>query len=510
MDIFSYLNFQKFLKFSHTKGEIMLETMDLVSWMNSRIKVEEYEKYMENGKDFINEDEIWEKLEKNKNPEKQKVRAILEKSLSLERLEPDETATLLNVQDKELWEEIFETAGKVKEKVYGNRIVTFAPLYLSNYCVNSCEYCGYRRENKLIKRKRLSFEEIEKEVRALIRQGHKRLIVVYGEHPLSDIDYIAESIKHIYSIKEGRGEIRRVNVNAPPLQIKEYKILHDIGIGTFQVFQETYHHETYRKLHKGIKANYHWRLYALHRAMEAGIDDVAIGALFGLYDWRFEVMGLLYHTIDLEKHFDGVGPHTISFPRLEPAIGTPFYEKNKKYLVSDEDFLKLVAVIRLSVPYTGLILTAREKPEIREKLLPLGVTQLDFGSNIGVGAYSKGSYDLEKQQFFLNDLRSLDEGIYWLAKHGKITSFCTACYRAGRTGDYFMHFAKTGLIHRLCHPNAILTFKEYLEDYASEKTKKEGEKVIEKELSLIKDEKLRKKVKEYLKRIEEGERDLYF
>lgn len=483
--------------------------INITNWMKSRVKEEEIEKFLNNGQDFINDEEIWEKLKANQNPEKEKIRDILEKSLSLERLEPDETAALLNVKDPELWEEIFETAGKVKEKVYGNRIVTFAPLYLSNYCVNSCAYCGYRKENKFIKRKKLTLKEIEEEVRALIRQGHKRLIVVYGEHMESDINYIAETIKFIYSIKEGRGNIRRVNVNAPPLQIEEYKILNEIGIGTFQVFQETYHRKTYAKLHKGIKAHYRWRLYALHRAMEAGIDDVAIGALFGLYDWKFEVMGLLYHTIDLEKHFDGVGPHTISFPRLEPAIGTPFYKKSK-YLVSDKDFIKLVAVIRLSVPYTGLILTAREKPEIREKLLPLGVTQLDFGSNIGVGAYSKGTYDLEKQQFFINDLRSLDEGICWLAKHGKITSFCTACYRAGRTGDYFMHFAKTGLIHKLCHPNAILTFKEYLEDYASEKTKKEGEKVIKQELNLIKDEKLKEKVLEYLKRIEQGERDLYF
>lgn len=481
---------------------------DVNSWMQKVIKPEQYERYMDGGRDFINDEEIWEKLRKNANPEPSKVREIIAKSLSLERLEPDETATLLNVKDPELWQEIFSAAGKIKEKVYGRRIVTFAPLYVSNYCVNNCKYCGYRVSNKFIKRKQLTEEELRAEVEALVKMGHKRLIMVYGEHPSSDARFIAKTLEITYSTKVGNGEIRRVNVNAAPMSIEDLKLLKEVGIGTFQVFQETYHHETYKKLHTGIKANYQWRLYALHRALEAGADDVAIGALFGLYDWRFEVMGLLYHTIDLEKKFGGVGPHTISFPRLEPAVGTTFYEENRANLVSDEDFMKLVAVIRLSVPYTGMILTAREPIEVREKVLPLGVTQLDFGTNIGVGAYSKGAYSPEKQQFLINDNRSLDEGIRWLAEKGHITSFCTAGYRCGRTGNYFMNIAKKGKVHKLCMPNAILTFKEYLLDYASPETRDIGEKLIKKELEAL-PPKIRELVEKYLERIEKGERDLY-
>ncbi len=486
----------------------ILQESSINSWMNQVIKKEQHEKFMENGKDFINEKEIWEKLNRNKNPNPLKVREIIDKALSLERLEPNETATLLNVKDKELWEEIFETAGKIKEKVYGKRIVTFAPLYISNNCVNECKYCGYRISNKQIRRKQLTKDELKEEVKALTKQGHKRLVMVYGEHPSSDANFIAKTLEIVYSIKNENGEIRRANINAAPMSIEDLKLLKKIGIGTYQVFQETYHHDTYKKVHKGIKANYQWRLYSLHRAMEAEVDDVAIGALFGLYDWKFEVMGLLYHTIDLEKKFGGVGPHTISFPRLEPAIGTPFYEKNKQYLVNDEDFMKLVAVIRLSVPYTGMILTAREPKEIREKILPLGVTQLDFGTNIGVGAYTQGAYSPEKQQFLINDNRSLDEGINWLAKKGYITSFCTAGYRCGRTGNYFMNIAKKGKVHKLCMPNAILTFKEFLLDYASEETKKTGEELIKKELEPL-SLKTQKIVREHLKRIKNNKRDLY-
>jgi len=339
--------------------------------------------------------------------------------------------------------------------------------------------------------------------------GHKRLVVVYGEHPLSDADYIASTIQTIYDTRVGNGEIRRVNVNAAPMDISRYKILKEVGIGTFQVFQETYHHETYRQLHpSGIKSNYQWRLYALHRAQEAGIDDVAIGALFGLYDWKFEVMGLLYHTIDLEKHFAGVGPHTISFPRLEPAVNTPLVEETK-YRVSDRDFKRLVTVIRLSVPYTGMILTAREPAHIRRDVIPVGCTQIDASTRIGIGAYSDNSneQELERQQFQIGDPRSLDEVIRELAQMGYITSFCTADYRCGRTGKYFMDIAKKGKIHYFCIPNAILTFQEYLEDYASPQTKEIGEKVIQEHLSSLKDG-IKPKVEEYLQRIKKGERDL--
>jgi len=290
---------------------------------------------------------------------------------------------------------------------------------------------------------------VRKETEVLVSLGHKRLIMVYGEHPLSDIEYIKSTIETVYETRVGNGEIRRVNVNAAPMDISRLKVLKEVGIGTFQVFQETYHHETYRKVHpKGIKANYRWRLYALHRAQEAGIDDVAIGALFGLYDWKFEVMGLVYHTIDLEKHFGGVGPHTISFPRLEPAVNTPFIQETR-YKVSDRDFKRLVAVLRLSVPYTGLIITAREPAHIRREVLQVGCTQTDASTKIGIGAYSDRyqEQELERQQFMIGDPRSLDEVIREFAELGYLTSFCTAGYRCGRTGRYFMDIAKKGKVH---------------------------------------------------------------
>jgi len=493
------------------KSEATLQTrrVSVEEWMREIIKEDEIDRYLENGQDFINDERIEELLNANRNPEPTKVREILAKSLSLERLEPAETATLLNVEDEELWEEIFSTAALVKKKVYGDRIVTFAPLYCSNYCVNNCLYCGFRKDNDRQKRRRLTIEEVRKEAEVLVSLGHKRLIMVYGEHPLSDIDYIKSTIEAVYETRVGNGEIRRVNVNAAPMDISRLKVLKEVGIGTFQVFQETYHHETYRKVHpQGIKANYRWRLYALHRAQEAGIDDVAIGALFGLYDWKFEVMGLLYHTIDLEKHFDGVGPHTISFPRLEPAVNTPFIQETR-YKVNDRDFKRLVAVLRLSVPYTGLIITAREPAHIRREVLQVGCTQTDASTKIGIGAYSDRyqEQELERQQFMIGDPRSLDEVIREFAELGYLTSFCTAGYRCGRTGRYFMDIAKKGKVHLFCMPNAILTFKEYLMDYASPETRKVGEELISKKLPEIEPQ-TRAIVEEYLQRIEKGERDL--
>lgn len=495
-------------------------TLNEKSWMSTVIKEEEITKYMDNGKDFINDEEIWEKIEKNMNPSKQKVREILAKSLEIQTLTPDETATLINVQDPELWEEIFETAAKVKKKVYDNRIVTFAPLYLSNYCVNNCVYCGFRRDNHVIKRRRLTLEEVKRETEVLAGEiGHKRLIVVYGEHPITDIDYMVETIQTIYSVKVktrtgAYGQIRRVNVNAPPLDIEKLKKLVEVGIGTYQVFQETYHHETYKKLHPQdtIKGHYQWRLYVMHRALEAGIDDVGIGALFGLYDWRFEVMGLLYHARELEKKF-GVGPHTISFPRLEPAANTPFVQQTK-YKVSDEDFKKIIAIIRLSVPYTGMILTAREPAHIRRAVIPIGVTQTDASTKIGIGAYSDryDKQELERQQFMIGDPRSLDEVVRELAEMGYITSFCTAGYRCGRTGQLIMQLLRTGKEGIFCKLNAILTFREWLDDFASEETKKVGEKLIQKELEEVKQKLpgLYDKLVEYYERVAKGERDLYF
>ncbi|MGR6836888.1 [FeFe] hydrogenase H-cluster radical SAM maturase HydG [Syntrophomonas erecta] len=478
-------------------------------WMDQVIKPEQVEKYLDKGNDFINEDYIFTTLMANQKPDKQRLREIIAKSLALERLEPEETAALLNCTDEEMWEEMYAAGGQIKEKVYGRRIVTFAPLYVSNLCVNSCVYCGFRHDNKKAIRKQLTLEELREEIKSLVQKGHKRLIMVYGEHPDSDVNYIAETLKVAYDTKVNHGEIRRSNVNAAPMSVEDLQVLKEVGIGTFQVFQETYHHETYRRLHpRGIKADYRWRLYSLHRSMEAGVDDVGIGALFGLYDWKFEVMGLLLHTIDLEKKFGGVGPHTISFPRMEPAVNTPFTQKSS-HLVDDNTFKKLVTVIRLSVPYTGMILTAREPAYIREKVLPVGITQIDAGSNIGIGTYSSDTLDYERQQFILGDNRSLDEAVCDLAKMSRIASFCTAGYRCGRTGNYFMDIAKKGKVHTLCMPNAILTFKEYLLDYASEETRQIGNQLIEQEIAALPGELIRQTVLDLLARIEAGERDLY-
>lgn len=488
-----------------------MNVLTINRWMDSVIKEDEITRYLEGGKDFINDTEIERLLQENRNPEPEKIRDILSQSLALKRLEPHETAALLNVQDEELWEEMYKTGLAVKLKVYGPRIVTFAPLYVSNPCVNSCLYCGFRKENEAEVRRTLTIDEVRDETRALVSIGHKRLIMVYGEHPASDVHYIADTIRAAYETKVGNGEIRRVNVNGPPQSIDNMRILKDVGIGTFQVFQETYHHKTYKRMHpQGIKANFRWRLYSLHRCLDAGVDDVAIGALFGLYDWKFEVMGLLYHAIDLEKRFDGVGPHTISFPRLEPASGAPI-SKNPPYKVSDRDFKRLVTVIRLSVPYTGMILTAREPAHIRREVINVGCTQTDASSRIGIGAYSDkdGTQRAERQQFLLGDTRSLDEVIREFTEMGYLTSFCTADYRCGRTGSAFMRIAKAGKIHQLCIPNAILTFKEYLLDYASEETRKLGEKLIEKRMPDV-PEAMRPALKEKLTKIQNGERDLRF
>lgn len=469
---------------------------------------------MSKTQDFINDEEIMDLLEKGKGAEKSEIREIFAKSKERNRLEPEETAKLLQINDEDLLEEMFSLARQIKEDVYGNRIVFFAPLYIGNNCINNCLYCGFRRDNKSIVRKTLTMEELRDEVIALENSGQKRLILVYGEHPMYDADFIVETIKTTYETKTGNGEIRRVNINAAPMDVEGYRKLKEAGIGTFQIFQETYHHETYAKIHpKGdMKSDYQWRLYGLDRALEAGIDDVGIGALFGLYDWKFEVMGLLYHTIHLEETFGGVGPHTISFPRLEPAIDTPFIQQTK-YKVSDDDFKKLVAIIRLSVPYTGMILTARESPEVRRQVIPLGVSQIDAGSRIGIGGYAEAAkgYIPEKEQFHLGDIRSLDEVVREICSFGCIPSFCTAGYRAGRTGDHFMSLAKPGFVHNYCMPNAVLTFKEYLLDYASEETRKVGEAAIQKQLEAFEKESpaRRRYVEDKLKLIEQGQRDIY-
>lgn len=461
--------------------------------------------------DFINDEEIFDLLEKGKKSNPTEIRNIIDKSLHKIRLEPIETAKLLQVEEPELLEEIFEAAKKLKQDIYGNRIVFFAPLYIGNKCINNCLYCGFRKDNNAIVRKTLTMEELKEQVRILESKGHKRLILVYGEHPCYDADFIAETMRVVYGTKNDRGEIRRVNINAAPMDVEGYKKLKETGIGTFQIFQETYNHEIYKKLHPEgtMKGDYSWRLYGLDRAMEAGIDDVGIGALFGLYDWKFEVMGLLFHAIHLEETF-GVGPHTISFPRIEPAIETNFYNQTK-YKVSDDDFKKIVAIIRLSVPYTGMILTARETPEVRKEIIPFGISQIDAGSKVGIGGYKKDDYIPEKEQFHLGDIRPLDDVIKEMCELGYLTSFCTACYRSGRTGEDFMDIAKPGDIQNFCVPNGILTFKEYLLDYASNETRKAGEKLIQNELREIgsKNPEKMKLIEEKLELLNKGQRDVY-
>ena len=459
---------------------------------------------------FIPEADIVRILKQTRNPNVHYIREIIQKSLEKNRLEPTEMAALINAEEPELVEEILAGAREIKERIYGNRIVLFAPLYIGNECVNNCQYCGFRRSNKSVSRKTLTLPELGSEVEALVNRGHKRLILVYGEHPQYGAQFIYDTVKKVYSEKHGNGEIRRVNINAAPLDVDGFKLVKSAGIGTYQIFQETYHQATYKKMHpSGPKKNYLWRLHGLDRAQQAGIDDVGIGALMGLYDWRFETMALLYHTIHLEQSF-GVGPHTISFPRIEPALDTDLCS-NMPYKVSDYDFKRLVAILRLAVPYTGLILTCREPVELRNEIIQFGVSQIDAGSNIGVGAYSQQDKEAyRKSQFVLNDGRSLDQVIRELTESDFIPSFCTGCYRRGRTGEHFMEFAVPGFIKRYCTPNAVLTFLEYMQDYSSPETKKAGMQQIERELEKMDSGRLKEKLLARIEQTKNGDRDLYF
>ncbi len=473
---------------------------------------QEFEVYDRMEKDFIDDDKIWQQLNKWENPSKEDVRRVLKKAEGCVRLEPEETAILLQNKDEETIREMYALAHRLKEEVYGDRIVFFAPLYISDECANNCVYCGFRASNRAIRRKTLTMDEIEREVKIMTSEGQKRTVLVYGESPVTDIDFLCKSIEKVYSVKSEHSEIRRANINCAPLTVEELRRLKDVGIGTFQVFQETYHHETYRRVHpKGtIKGHYRWRLYAMDRAQQAGVDDVGLGVLFGLYDWRFEVMGLLYHTIHLEETFGGVGPHTISFPRITPATGTP-YSEHPEYAVSDEDFKKLVAVLRLSVPYTGLICTAREPDRVRREVIPLGVSQIDGGTRIGVGAYQnseRANALPDQEQFSIGDDRPLDEIVQEVCGMGCVPSFCTACYRAGRTGDHFMKVAKSKFVHNYCIPNALFTLKEYLLDYASPQARVKGEETIRTHLERFKNDSVYDRIVATLKRIEDGERDL--
>ena len=489
-------------------------------WLRERIVPAEIEKYLPaDGQDFINDADIERLLVITGEPEAGAVREIIAKALAVQTLSQAELATLMRVRDPELWAEMRTAAGAVKRKVYDNRIVTFAPLYMSSKCVNDCVYCGLRRSNPAVERRVLNMAEVRAETEALAgKLGHKRLIVVYGEHPESGVDYIAESIRTVYSVRvstrRGMGQIRRVNVNAAPMSVAELKVLHECGLGTFQVFQETYDRRAYARLHPAgtIKSDFRWRLYAMHRAQEAGIDDNGIGALYGLTDWRFELLGQLAHAIEMER-FCGIGPHTLSFPRLEPAVNTPFNEQSP-WRVSDDDFERIVVLARLAVPYAGLIITARETPAMRRRLLPLGVTQMDAASNIGVGAYADGQEKQkgERQQFLLGDPRGLDEVVREWAHAGHITSFCTAGYRCGRTGKCIMDLLRTGVEGKFCKLNAILTFKEWLDDFATPETQAVGEALLARELEEVRQQQPRAWPAFWAiyQRTVAGERDLYF
>ncbi|MFC2100315.1 [FeFe] hydrogenase H-cluster radical SAM maturase HydG [Bacteroidota bacterium] len=459
-------------------------------------------------KPFIDADEIWD-LIRNTRSDKSFIRDIITKSLDKKRLTMKETAALVNADDPVIIEEIKQGAKTLKDRIYGPRIVLFAPLYVGNLCTNNCAYCGYKASNKAMKRVTLTNEELIQQVEALEDTGQKRLILVYGEHPRYDANFIAETVRIVYKVKRGNGEIRRVNINAAPLDIDGYRIVKDAGIGTYQVFQETYHPETYSKVHLGgLKKDFNWRLTALDRAQEAGLDDVGIGALFGLYDWRYEVLGLLRHVNHFEAVYN-VGPHTISFPRIQFASSLDI---DKNHLLCDDEFTRLVAILRLAVPYTGMILTAREPAHIRDEILQFGVSQIDGGTNIEMKGYTekKDQQDLELEQFQINDNRSLNEIMDELIGSDLIPSFCTACYRLGRTGEHFMEFSVPGFIKRYCQPNAMLTLAEYLEDYAPAETKKKGYQLIQKNLDDFNDESFKGKLVEKLKRIKEGKRDLYF
>ncbi|MBO7278862.1 MAG: [FeFe] hydrogenase H-cluster radical SAM maturase HydG [Bacteroidales bacterium] len=437
-------------------------------------------------------------------------REIFAKALDKKPLSIEETAQLLAIQSPEGLEELFEAARTLKRNVYGNRIVLFAPLYIGNYCINDCTYCGFRKSLRTAVRQTLNNDQIVDQVVALEDEGHKRLILVYGEHPKYTPEFIAETVKTCYATKSGKGEIRRVNINAAPLDIEGFRIVKEAGIGTFQVFQETYHRPTYAKYHPEgtMKGDYMWRLNAMDRAFLGGCDDMGIGVLFGLYDWRFEVLSLVAHALHLQNTY-GVGPHTISFPRIQPAEGMNL---ELPYKVSDADFKKLVAILRLAVPYTGLIMTARESEAIRSDVIDFGVSQIDAGTRLELGGYSekqKEEQALNREQFQIGDTRELDEVIHWLLTRGFIPSFCTSCYRLGRTGEHFMEFAIPGFIKRFCTPNALLTLAEYLEDYSSEKTKAAGYALIEEELKQLPAEK-QIGIRARLHQIKEGQRDLLY
>jgi 2-iminoacetate synthase len=454
---------------------------------------------------FIDEGAIITALIGGSRVDSGRIREILAKAAEADGLALDEVAALTTISDPELLAELFATARRVKEDIYGKRLVLFAPLYISNLCDNDCLYCAFRVRNKELKRRALTQDEIKHEVGILVDQGHKRILLVAGEsYPRQGFQYVLDAVASIYEVKRGNGEIRRVNVNVAPLTLDEFRALKATGIGTYQLFQETYHRETYSKVHLGgRKRDYDWRVTAMDRAQQGGIDDVGIGVLFGLFDWRFEVLAILQHIHHLEQTF-GVGPHTISMPRLEPAVGSDIASQ-PPHPVSDLDFRKIVAILRLAVPYTGMIMSTRESGNLRRETFALGVSQISAGSRTNPGGYTDDTVK-DMEQFQLGDHRTLDEVIRDVAQLGYIPSFCTACYRLGRTGSDFMDLAKPGEIKHHCDPNALSTFLEYLEDYGSPETVTEGEKLITETVETM-GERERKTSNRLMGEVRSGKRD---
>lgn len=462
-------------------------------------------------KNFIDRDKLYTLLEE-KTPKQSELNEILNKALKLKGLSLHDVALLLRIEDKDDIQKIMDVAHKVKEAIYGKRLVLFAPIYTGNICFNNCTYCSFRKDNHLIERKILTMEEIEQETASLLEQGHKRVLLICGENRKNDTEYMCEAIRRVYNVRthNERDYIRRINVELAPMEVEDFHKLHEQKIGTYVCFQETYDSELYKRFHPAgtPKANFEYRLTVMDRAQEGGINDVGIGALFGLGDYRFEVLAMLEHAKHLEECY-GVGPHTISVPRLEPAIGAPDSE-NIPNKVSDEDFKKLVAIIRIALPYTGMILSTRENAKMRNELINYGISQISAGSKTNPGAYSEKKEQHTGSQFSLSDERNLEDVINSFIDEGYIPSFCTGCYRNGRTGEDFMDLAKPGLIKQYCLPNAIFTFQEYLNDFASQETKQKGEKLIKQMLQAYDQKQLILKIEDNISQINKGQRDIYF
>jgi len=457
---------------------------------------------------FINHEKIYEYLKNTNPPTSSELEVILAHGKELKGISFEEAERLLMVEDEDSIQRILDTANYVKTEIYGKRLVLFAPLYVSNLCNNECLYCAFRKSNTMIPRRTLTLDEIRKETETLVSQGHKRILLVSGEGlGEAALDYSLKAIDTIYSVKVGNGEIRRININIAPLSVESFKRLKERRIGTYQLFQETYHYDTYKHMHiRGPKTDYITHLTAMDRAMEAGIDDVGVGILFGLYDYRFEIMALLQHIRHLEQVF-GVGPHTISIPRLEPATGSDI-ASHPPYPISDLDFKKIIAILRITVPYTGMILSTREDAKMRHEAISLGISQISAGSRTNPGGYSESTAEESGEQFSLGDHRTLEAVIVDIMKMGYVPSFCTGCYRLGRTGADFMDLAKPGLIKHYCLPNALTTFKEYLVHYASPQTVEEGKKLIRRMLDEIPNPGVREKTVQNLGLIDEGQADL--